>query len=145
MAEIRTVGVIGCGLMGHGITQVSAEAGYRVLVREVDDATLARGIGTIEKQLARAVEKGKSSDEAAAAVRGRIEGTTDYGALADCDLVLEAIIGRSLISISLLMPRRPRTNSGPLFHLQSRTLRRLCAKLISFGCKRTWTANFANV
>ena len=91
MAEIKKVGVVGCGLMGHGITQVTAEAGYAVVVREVDDAVLAKGIGKIEKQLARAVEKGKASQEDADAVRGRIEGTTDYGALADCDLVIEAI------------------------------------------------------
>jgi len=91
MAQIEKVGVLGCGLMGHGISQVAAEAGYHVVVREVDDATLSKGIGKIEKQLARAVEKGKASSEEADAVRARIEGTTDYGALADCDLVLEAI------------------------------------------------------
>jgi 3-hydroxybutyryl-CoA dehydrogenase len=91
MAEIEKVGVLGCGLMGHGITQVAAQAGYQVVVREVDDATLEKGIGKIEKQLARAVEKGKTSQEDADAVRGRIDGTTDYGALADCDLVVEAI------------------------------------------------------
>jgi 3-hydroxybutyryl-CoA dehydrogenase len=91
MAQIDKVGVIGCGLMGHGIVQVAAEAGYQVVVREVDEAALGKGIGKIEKQLARAVEKGKASQEDADAVRSRIEGTTDYGALADCDLVLEAI------------------------------------------------------
>ncbi len=91
MAEIEKVGVLGCGLMGHGITQVAAQSGYEVVVREVDDATLAKGIGKIEKQLARAVEKGKSTQEDADAVCGRISGTTDYGALADCDLVVEAI------------------------------------------------------
>jgi 3-hydroxybutyryl-CoA dehydrogenase len=99
MAEIQRVGVLGCGLMGHGITQVAATAGYDVVVREVDEATLAKGIGKIEKQLARAVEKGKSSQEDADAVRSRIEGTTDYAALAGCDLVLEAItedLGRKL-------------------------------------------------
>ena len=88
---IKKVGVLGCGLMGHGITQVSAQAGYDVVVREVDDAALEKGIGKIEKQLARAVEKGKSSQEDADAVRGRIQGTTDYKDLADCDLVVEAI------------------------------------------------------
>jgi 3-hydroxybutyryl-CoA dehydrogenase len=62
-----------------------------VVLREVDEATLAKGIGKIEKQLARAVEKGKSSLQDADAVRGRIQGTVDYGDLADCDLVIEAI------------------------------------------------------
>lgn len=91
MADIKKVGVLGAGLMGHGIAQVSATAGYDVVLREVDDATLAKGIGRIEKQLARAVEKGKSSQEDADAIRGRIHGTTDYADLADCDLVIEAI------------------------------------------------------
>ncbi len=59
--QIKQVGVLGAGLMGHGIAQVAAQAGYEVVLREVDDATLAKGIGKIEKQLARAVEKGKSS------------------------------------------------------------------------------------
>jgi 3-hydroxybutyryl-CoA dehydrogenase len=89
--EIEQVGVLGAGLMGHGIAQVAAQAGYEVVLREVDEATLQKGIGKIEKQLARAVEKGKSSQEDADAVRGRITGTTDYGALAGCDLVIEAI------------------------------------------------------
>ena len=91
MAEIKQVGVLGCGLMGHGITQVAAQAGYDVVVREVDEATLAKGIGKIEKQLARAVEKEKSTQEEADAVRARIHGSVDYADLADCDLVLEAI------------------------------------------------------
>src|SRR5690348_8484040 len=91
MADIKQVGVLGAGLMGHGIAQVAAEAGYEIVLREVDDATLAKGVGKIEKQLARAVEKGRASQEDADAVRGRLDGTTDYGALADCDLVIEAI------------------------------------------------------
>jgi 3-hydroxybutyryl-CoA dehydrogenase len=91
MAEIAKVGVLGAGLMGHGIAQVAAQAGCDVVLREVDDATLAKGVGRIEKQLARAVEKGKLERGDADAVRARIHGTTDYGDLADCDLVLEAI------------------------------------------------------
>jgi 3-hydroxybutyryl-CoA dehydrogenase len=89
--EIKKVGVLGCGLMGHGITQVSAQSGYDVVVREVDQGALEKGIGKIEKQLARAVEKGRMEQGDADAVRGRIQGTLDYGDLADCDLVLEAI------------------------------------------------------
>jgi 3-hydroxybutyryl-CoA dehydrogenase len=91
MAELKKVGILGAGLMGHGIAQISAEAGYDVVLREIDEETLGKGIGRIEKQLARAVEKGKATQEDADAVRGRIQGTTDYGDLADCDLVVEAI------------------------------------------------------
>jgi 3-hydroxybutyryl-CoA dehydrogenase len=91
VAEIKKVGVLGCGLMGHGITQVAAQAGYDVVVREVDEETLNKGLGKVEKQLAKAVEKGKAEQSDADAVRGRIQGTTDYGDLVDCDLVIEAI------------------------------------------------------
>ncbi|HTA04810.1 MAG TPA: 3-hydroxybutyryl-CoA dehydrogenase [Solirubrobacteraceae bacterium] len=91
MGKIEKVGVLGAGLMGHGIAQVAAQSGYQVVLREVDEQTLAKGIGKIEKQLARAVEKGKSSQEDADAVRGRINGTTHYREMADGDLVIEAI------------------------------------------------------
>jgi 3-hydroxybutyryl-CoA dehydrogenase len=89
--EIKRVGVLGCGLMGHGIAQVSAQAGYDVVVREVDQGVLDKGLGKIEKQLAKAVEKGKLEQGDADSVRGRVQGTLDYGDLADCDLVVEAI------------------------------------------------------
>jgi 3-hydroxybutyryl-CoA dehydrogenase len=91
MTEIKKVGVVGGGLMGHGIAQVTAQAGYDVVLRELDDGALGGCLKKIEKQLARAVEKGKSTQEDADAVRGRIHGTLDYGELADCDLVIEAI------------------------------------------------------
>jgi 3-hydroxybutyryl-CoA dehydrogenase len=89
--DVNKVGVLGAGLMGHGIAQVSAQAGYDVVLREVDDATLQKGVGKIEKQLGRAVEKGKMEQSAADDIRGRIQGTTDYADFADCDLVIEAI------------------------------------------------------
>jgi 3-hydroxybutyryl-CoA dehydrogenase len=89
--EIKKVGVLGCGLMGHGITQICAQAGWDVVVREADQEKLDAGIGKIEKQLGRAVEKGKMEQGDADAVRGRIQGTLDYSDLADCDLVIEAI------------------------------------------------------
>jgi 3-hydroxybutyryl-CoA dehydrogenase len=89
--RIQRVGVLGAGLMGHGIAQVAAQSGYQVVLREVDEATLAKGVGKIEKQLARAVEREKLSEQDAEEVRGRIQGTVSYGDLGDCDLVIEAI------------------------------------------------------
>jgi 3-hydroxybutyryl-CoA dehydrogenase len=89
--EIRRVGVLGCGLMGHGIAQVAAQSGYDVVVREISRRALDKGLGRIDKQLARAVEKGKLEQSAAEQVRGRIAGTLDYSELSDCDLVIEAI------------------------------------------------------
>jgi 3-hydroxybutyryl-CoA dehydrogenase len=89
--EISKVGVLGAGLMGHGIAQIAAQAGWDVVLREVDQERLDKGIGRIEKQLGRAVEKGRMEQGDAEGVRGRIHGTLDYGDFADCDLVVEAI------------------------------------------------------
>ncbi len=91
MAQIEKVGVVGCGLMGHGIAQICAQADWDVVVREVDQDKLDKGIGKIEKQLAKAVDKGKLDQGDADAIRGRITPTLDYNDLADCDLVIEAI------------------------------------------------------
>jgi 3-hydroxybutyryl-CoA dehydrogenase len=89
--EISKVGVIGCGLMGHGIAQICAQAGWDVVVREADQAALDNGLAKIEKQLSRAVEKGKLEQADADAVRARLHPTLDYSDLVDCDLVIEAI------------------------------------------------------
>jgi 3-hydroxybutyryl-CoA dehydrogenase len=89
---IERVGVLGCGLMGHGIAQICAEAGWDVVVREVDQGRLDSGLGKIEKQLARAVEKGRREQGDADSVRARITGTLEYGDLGDCDLTIEAIV-----------------------------------------------------
>ncbi len=88
---IETVGVIGCGLMGAGITQVCAEAGYRTIVREASGELVSGGISRIDGVLSRNVSKGKMSADEKAAVLGRITGTTEFDDLADCDLVIEAV------------------------------------------------------
>ncbi len=90
--EIKKVGVAGCGQMGAGIAQVCAEAGYPVVVREVSDEVLKRGLARIEGFLGRAVEKGKLSDEGKGEILGRIEGTTDVAGFQDCDIVIEAVV-----------------------------------------------------
>jgi 3-hydroxybutyryl-CoA dehydrogenase len=89
--EIKRVGVVGCGLMGHGIAQVCAQAGYDVAVRELDQQKLDTGLGKVTKQLSRAVEKGRMEQAQADDVSARIKGTLAYEDLADCDLVIEAI------------------------------------------------------
>ena len=98
--QIQKVGVVGCGLMGHGIAQVAAQAGLDVTVLEAEQAFLDKGIGRIEKSLSKlaekAVQKGKATqeeaDQRAKDARARITGTTDRGDLADCDLIVEAIV-----------------------------------------------------
>ena len=88
---ISKVGVVGCGIMGHGISQICAQAGWDVVVAELDQAALDKGMAKIEKQLGRAVEKGRMEQSEADAVLGRITPTLDYADLADSDLLIEAI------------------------------------------------------
>jgi 3-hydroxybutyryl-CoA dehydrogenase len=90
--RIRTVGVLGCGLMGSGIAQVTAAAGLRTRVLEVDEAFLRKGMGRIETFLAGGVEKGKMTAGERDRILGNLSGTTKYADLEDCDLVIEAII-----------------------------------------------------
>ncbi len=90
--EITTVGVLGCGLMGAGIAQVSAAAGYKTVVREVNQALLDRGMGRIKKFLDDGVTKGKVTPAQRETTLGNLTGVTDFAALKDCDLVIEAII-----------------------------------------------------
>jgi 3-hydroxybutyryl-CoA dehydrogenase len=90
--EIKTVGVLGCGLMGSGIAQVCAASGYNTIVREVDETFLQRGLGRIKKFLDDGVAKGKATAEARDKTLGNLSGTTTFEALKDCDLVVEAIV-----------------------------------------------------
>lgn len=91
MADIKTVGVLGCGLMGSGIAQVAAQAGYRTIVREVSDALNEKGKGAITKSLDKLVEKAKLSPADREATLGRLSFTTRLADLAPCDLVIEAV------------------------------------------------------
>ena len=90
--EIRKVGVVGCGLMGSGIAQVAAQSGYHTMVREVSQQLLDKGLGSIDRFLAKAVEKGKATAEQKAAALSNLKGTTKLEDLAGCDIVIEAII-----------------------------------------------------
>ena len=90
--EIKKVGVLGCGLMGAGIAQVAATAGFETVVKEVSDDLIAKGFGGIEKSLARFAEKGTITSEQQNQIRSRLSGTTSFSGLADCDIIIEAII-----------------------------------------------------
>ncbi len=92
LSDIQRVGVVGCGLMGGGIAQVCAQAGYDTVVREVDRALLDRGMAAIQKNLDRTVVKGKMSEEDRDATWGRLQPTLELSDLAECDLVIEAIV-----------------------------------------------------
>ena len=88
---IKRVGVLGCGLMGSGIAQVSAGAGYSTVVKEVADDFLKKGLSSIEKSLGKFVEKGTITPDQRAETLGRLKGTTKFEDLGDCDIVIEAI------------------------------------------------------
>lgn len=90
--DIKTVGVVGCGLMGSGIAETCARKGYRTIVREVNDDLLAKGMKAIQTSMARAVEKGKATQQEVDAALARLTGATDLAAMAECDLVIEAIV-----------------------------------------------------
>ena len=92
MKEIRKVGVLGCGLMGSGIAQVCATSGYETIVREISDELHERGIGGIGKRLGRSVEKEKMTGADRDAALSRLSGTTRLEDLADCDIVIEAVV-----------------------------------------------------
>ncbi len=89
---IRKVGVVGCGLMGSGIAQVSAAAGFETVVREVSAELVEKGLKSIEKNLNRLVEKGTITEAVKGEIRRRLTGTTSIDDLKNCDVIVEAII-----------------------------------------------------
>lgn len=92
MSEIKTIGVVGAGTMGNGIAQISAQMGADVILRDIKDEFVERGIANIDRFLQKGVDKGKATAEQKAEVMGRIKGTTEMGDLADCDFIIEAVI-----------------------------------------------------
>jgi 3-hydroxybutyryl-CoA dehydrogenase len=90
--EIKSVGVLGCGLMGSGIAQVCAAAGYKTVVREIERNLLDKGLNRINKFLSDGVEKGKVTAEAKQRTLANLSGTTTFEDLQGCDIVIEAIV-----------------------------------------------------
>src|SRR5258706_16186078 len=90
--QIRTVGVVGCGLMGSGIAQVAAGAGYRTIVREVNEGALQAGLGRIRKFMADGVSKGEVNEEAQAGTLANPTGTTGLAGLQNYDLIIPAVV-----------------------------------------------------
>jgi len=90
--KIEKVGVVGCGIMGGGIAQVCAQSGYQVIVSEVNEELLSKGLTSINSALAKSVDKGKISQPDMNAILERIQGTTILSEFSDCDLVIEAVV-----------------------------------------------------
>ncbi len=92
MSEIKKVGILGSGIMGSGLAEVAARAGYDVVVRSRSQASADAMVATIDKGFAKAIERGKATEDERAAVLGRIQATDHLGAVADCDLVIESVV-----------------------------------------------------
>ena len=90
--EIKTIGVVGAGAMGNGIAQVAAQAGYNVIMRDIEDRFVEGGIKNIDKFLSMSVEKGKMTADQKSGIMGKIKGTTKLGDLKDVDFIVEVII-----------------------------------------------------
>jgi len=91
LMDVKIVGVLGAGTMGNGIAQVAAQAGYQVIMRDIEDRFVDNGLKAIEKFLSKSVEKGKMTEEQKKGVTGRIKGTTRMEDLKNADLVIEAV------------------------------------------------------
>jgi 3-hydroxybutyryl-CoA dehydrogenase len=89
--DVKVIGVLGAGTMGNGIAQVAAQAGYQVIMRDIEDRFVDNGLKAIEKFLSKSVEKGKMTEEQKKGVTGRIKGTTRMEDLKNADLVIEAV------------------------------------------------------
>ena len=90
--KIETIGVVGAGQMGNGIAHVAAQAGLSVVMHDIEDVFVQRGLATIDRNLKRGVDKGKLSAEDKEAALGRVQGTTSLGDLGSADFVVEAIV-----------------------------------------------------
>ena len=92
MSEISKVGILGSGIMGSGLAEVAARAGYEVVVRSRSKAAAEAMVATIDKGFVKAIERGKATEDERAATMGRIRATDHLGAVADCDLVIESVV-----------------------------------------------------
>jgi len=113
--EIRKVGVLGAGAMGSGVAQVVAQAGFEVVLMDVSDAFVQAGVGKIEKNLSRSVEKGKLPPNEKEAILKRIQGTTKMGDLKDCQLILEAVFEDLRLKLDLFNQLASLSASETLF------------------------------
>jgi 3-hydroxybutyryl-CoA dehydrogenase len=99
--EIKTVGIVGAGQMGNGIAQVAAHAGFRVVMSDIADSFVQKGLATISKNLDRMVEKGKIPSQKRDEILGRIKGTIKIGEMADADFVVEAATENESLKLNI--------------------------------------------
>lgn len=131
--NIRTVGVLGCGLMGAGIAQVSAASGFRTVVLEVDDGMLKKGLARIDRFLTDGVAKGKVAAADREKALAHLSGTTSYADLKDCDIVIEAIVEN--VEVKKTAYAQVEANVGPDCLIASNTSS-LCITELAAATKR---------
>ena len=102
MSDINRVGIVGAGTMGHGIAQVAVQSGFETRLVDIVPEALERGIAGVEKGLSKLAAKGRISPEDQAAARARLSTGTDLAALADCDLVVEAVVEKLEVKAAVL-------------------------------------------
>ena len=120
--QIRRIGVLGAGTMGHGIAQVAAAAGYDVVMRDIDDAATARGRQSIERNLEKGVQLGKVTAEQRAETLQRIQTTTELADISDCDLVIEAAPENLELKQNLLRQTEELVNPDCIFATNTSSL-----------------------
>ena len=122
MAEIRKVGVLGSGIMGSGLAEVIARAGYDVVVRSRSQASADAMVASIDKGLTKAVERGKATEDEKAAILSRISATDHIGQVADCDLVIESVVEDLAIKKALFVELEQIVKPGGILATNTSTL-----------------------
>jgi 3-hydroxybutyryl-CoA dehydrogenase len=131
--EIKKVGVVGCGLMGSGIAQVSADSGYETVVHELNDQLLQKGLGAIERFLGKGVKKGKLSEDRKKEILATLRGTTRLEDLKDSDLIIEAIVENVDAKLELYRALDDVTRSEAIFASNTSSL---CITQMAAGTRR---------
>ncbi len=122
MSEIKKVGILGSGIMGAGLAEVAARAGYDVVVRSRSKASAEAMVASIDKGFAKAIERGKSTEEERAAVLGRILATDHLGGVADCDLVIESVVEDLAVKKALFAELEQIVKPGAILATNTSTL-----------------------
>jgi 3-hydroxybutyryl-CoA dehydrogenase len=122
MSDIKSVGIVGSGIMGSGLAEVAAKAGYTVIVRSRTQATADAMVASLGKSLAKQVERGKLADEERTAILGRVSATDSLGALSGCDLIIESVVEDLAIKKALFAELEQVVQPNAIFATNTSTL-----------------------
>ncbi len=120
--DIKRVGILGSGIMGAGLAEVAARAGYDVVVRSRSQATADALVASIDKGLTKSIERGKATEEDKAAILGRITATDHLGGVADCDLVIESVVEDLQVKLDLFAELEQIVKPGGILATNTSTL-----------------------